>query len=139
VLLKLLAGQIDVVPKKFIHTVEPGKVVQITFDNSAGSMVCFTFCSALHNAHSHYRPITIPCICTVYVLIHFYTMHIRLTSLVQHFFYVIRSAGQKDYNFINPPHRDVVNTGGKGDQVTIRFVKDNVSRIQTQSPQRTNS
>jgi hypothetical protein len=32
------------------------------------------------------------------------------------------------YNFVNPPRRDVVSTGGPTDNVTIRFVTDNVSR-----------
>jgi iron transport multicopper oxidase len=40
-------------------------------------------------------------------------------------FSVIRSAGQSTYNFVNPPRRDVVNTGVKGDNVTIRFTTGN--------------
>jgi iron transport multicopper oxidase len=39
-----------------------------------------------------------------------------------HSFSVIRSAGQTDYNFNNPPRRDVVNLGVPGDNVTIRYV-----------------
>jgi iron transport multicopper oxidase len=42
-----------------------------------------------------------------------------------HNFHVIRSAGSPEYNFINPPIRDVVNIGGSGDNVTVRFVTDN--------------
>jgi iron transport multicopper oxidase len=42
-----------------------------------------------------------------------------------HPFAVIRSAGQADYNFVNPPWRDVVSMGGPGDNVTIRFQTDN--------------
>jgi iron transport multicopper oxidase len=42
---------------------------------------------------------------------------------------VIRSAGQAGYNFINPPRRDVFSTGGTGDNVTVRFVTDNVSHL----------
>jgi hypothetical protein len=45
----------------------------------------------------------------------------------QHQFSVIRSAGQSGYNFVNPPRRDVVNIGDVNDNVTIRFVTDNVS------------
>jgi hypothetical protein len=48
-------------------------------------------------------------------------------SVQQHSFSVIRSAGQQSYNFVNPPRRDVVSTGGANDNVTIRFVTDNVS------------
>nr|VWO94029.1 Laccase (Putative laccase) [Ganoderma boninense] len=43
----------------------------------------------------------------------------------QHTFYVVRSAGQTDYNFANPPQRDVVNVGEVGDNVTIRFTTNN--------------
>nr|VWO94451.1 Laccase-2 (EC (Benzenediol:oxygen oxidoreductase 2) (Diphenol oxidase 2) (Urishiol oxidase 2) [Ganoderma boninense] len=42
-----------------------------------------------------------------------------------HTFYVVRSAGQTDYNFANPPQRDVVNVGEVGDNVTIRFTTNN--------------
>jgi iron transport multicopper oxidase len=42
-----------------------------------------------------------------------------------HSFSVVRSAGQQTYNFVNPPQRDVVNTGQSGDVTTIRFVTDN--------------
>ncbi|KAF7303974.1 Laccase I [Mycena indigotica] len=44
-----------------------------------------------------------------------------------HNFHVIRSAGTTNYNFINPPVRDVVNigTGAAKDNVTIRFATDN--------------
>ncbi|EIN05347.1 laccase [Punctularia strigosozonata HHB-11173 SS5] len=42
-----------------------------------------------------------------------------------HNFDVIRAAGQSDYNFDNPPRRDVVSTGTIGDNVTIRFFTDN--------------
>lgn len=37
----------------------------------------------------------------------------------------MRAAGQSDYNFVNPPRRDVVNLGGASDNVTIRFKTDN--------------
>lgn len=42
-----------------------------------------------------------------------------------HSFSVIRAEGQSDYNFVNPPRRDVVSMGGPGDNVTIRFRTDN--------------
>ncbi|KAF9524417.1 yellow laccase [Crepidotus variabilis] len=42
-----------------------------------------------------------------------------------HAFDVVRSAGSSTYNFANPVKRDVVNTGGAGDNVTIRFKTDN--------------
>ncbi|KAJ3529376.1 hypothetical protein NMY22_g9023 [Coprinellus aureogranulatus] len=42
-----------------------------------------------------------------------------------HAFSVVRSAGSSTYNYNNPPKRDVVNTGGVGDNVTIRFTTDN--------------
>jgi iron transport multicopper oxidase len=42
-----------------------------------------------------------------------------------HVFDVIRSAGMSNYNFVNPPRRDVVSNGIQGDNVTIRFVTDN--------------
>ncbi|KAH9918575.1 laccase [Epithele typhae] len=42
-----------------------------------------------------------------------------------HTFYVVRSAGETDYNFVNPPQRDVVSTGTTGDNVTIRFDTNN--------------
>ena len=40
---------------------------------------------------------------------------------MQHTFSVVRSAGSEAYNYVNPPRRDVVNTGVAGDNVTIRF------------------
>ncbi|THU97492.1 laccase precursor [Dendrothele bispora CBS 962.96] len=42
-----------------------------------------------------------------------------------HTFDVVRSAGMTDYNYINPPRRDVVSIGSAGDNVTIRFKTDN--------------
>ncbi|TFL03315.1 laccase 1 [Pterulicium gracile] len=42
-----------------------------------------------------------------------------------HTFHVVRSAGTSNYNFKNPPIRDVVSAGNSGDRVTIRFVTDN--------------
>ncbi|KIK67868.1 hypothetical protein GYMLUDRAFT_155173 [Collybiopsis luxurians FD-317 M1] len=42
-----------------------------------------------------------------------------------HVFDVVRSAGSSDYNYVNPPRRDVVSTGAAGDNVTIRFTTDN--------------
>ncbi|KAK7442009.1 laccase, multicopper oxidase, benzenediol:oxygen oxidorectuctase [Stygiomarasmius scandens] len=42
-----------------------------------------------------------------------------------HTFDVVRSAGMSTYNYVNPPRRDVVNTGSAGDNVTIRFKTDN--------------
>ncbi|TDL19075.1 laccase [Rickenella mellea] len=42
-----------------------------------------------------------------------------------HTFSVIRSAGSDQYNYANPVRRDVVNIGGSGDNVTIRFTTDN--------------
>ncbi|KAH9936770.1 laccase [Epithele typhae] len=42
-----------------------------------------------------------------------------------HTFHVVRSAGATDYNFVNPPQRDVVSTGTTGDNVTIRFDTNN--------------
>ncbi|KAI0740100.1 laccase [Earliella scabrosa] len=42
-----------------------------------------------------------------------------------HTFYVVRSAGSSDYNYVNPVQRDTVNTGTAGDNVTIRFTTNN--------------
>ncbi|KAI0689487.1 laccase LCC3-3 [Cerioporus squamosus] len=42
-----------------------------------------------------------------------------------HVFSVVRSAGSSEYNYVNPPRRDVVNTSTAGDNVTIRFTTDN--------------
>ncbi|TFK22618.1 laccase 9 [Coprinopsis marcescibilis] len=42
-----------------------------------------------------------------------------------HAFSVVRSAGSSATNFVNPVRRDVVNIGGTGDNVTIRFTTDN--------------
>ncbi|KAK7045357.1 hypothetical protein VNI00_007606 [Paramarasmius palmivorus] len=42
-----------------------------------------------------------------------------------HAFDVIRSAGSSEYNYANPVRRDVVSTGIRGDNVTIRFRTDN--------------
>ncbi|KAF5390698.1 hypothetical protein D9757_002571 [Collybiopsis confluens] len=42
-----------------------------------------------------------------------------------HTFDVVRSAGSSEYNYVNPPRRDVVSTGAAGDNVTIRFTTDN--------------
>nr|AYO51536.1 laccase [Lignosus rhinocerotis] len=42
-----------------------------------------------------------------------------------HTFYVVRSAGSTDYNYVNPPQRDTVSTGTAGDNVTIRFTTNN--------------
>ncbi|CAA7265189.1 unnamed protein product [Cyclocybe aegerita] len=42
-----------------------------------------------------------------------------------HTFDVVRSAGSSVYNYANPIKRDVVNIGGAGDNVTIRFATDN--------------
>ncbi|KAJ7572591.1 Cupredoxin [Mycena floridula] len=45
-----------------------------------------------------------------------------------HTFDVVRGAGSTDYNFVNPPRRDVVSIGNDGDNVTIRFTTDNPGR-----------
>ncbi len=50
---------------------------------------------------------------------------IALTDFVQHTFYVVRSAGSTEYNYVNPPQRDTVSTGAAGDNVTIRFTTNN--------------
>ncbi|KAJ7171277.1 yellow laccase [Mycena filopes] len=43
-----------------------------------------------------------------------------------HNFFVVRSAGNSSYNFVNPVIRDVVNTGvSADDNTTFRFVTDN--------------
>lgn len=42
-----------------------------------------------------------------------------------HTFDVVRVAGQSDYNYVNPPRRDVVSIGTASDNVTIRFTTDN--------------
>nr|AAR00925.1 laccase [Trametes sp. C30] len=42
-----------------------------------------------------------------------------------HTFYVVRSAGSTEYNYVNPPQRDTVSTGTDGDNVTIRFTTNN--------------
>ncbi|PPQ84190.1 hypothetical protein CVT24_001893 [Panaeolus cyanescens] len=42
-----------------------------------------------------------------------------------HTFDVVRVAGSSQYNYVNPPKRDVVNIGAAGDNVTIRFTTDN--------------
>ncbi|PPR05198.1 hypothetical protein CVT24_010298 [Panaeolus cyanescens] len=42
-----------------------------------------------------------------------------------HAFDVIRVAGSSEYNFVDPPKRDVVNIGKLGDNVTIRFKTNN--------------
>ncbi|KAF8263781.1 laccase [Lactarius quietus] len=42
-----------------------------------------------------------------------------------HAFWVVRSAGNSNYNFVDPVVRDVVSTGNTGDNVTIRFFTDN--------------
>jgi iron transport multicopper oxidase len=42
-----------------------------------------------------------------------------------HNFDVVRSAGSTEYNYVNPPRRDVVSTGAATDNVTIRFTTDN--------------
>jgi len=42
-----------------------------------------------------------------------------------HAFYVVRSAGNSSYNFVDPIIRDVVSIGDSSDNVTIRFFTDN--------------
>ncbi|OCB91779.1 laccase [Sanghuangporus baumii] len=42
-----------------------------------------------------------------------------------HNFDVVRVAGSDTYNYANPVRRDVVSIGGRGDNVTFRFVTDN--------------
>ncbi|KAI0326254.1 TvLac7 [Cubamyces sp. BRFM 1775] len=42
-----------------------------------------------------------------------------------HAFYVVRSAGSEEYNYVNPVQRDTVSIGSAGDNVTIRFRTDN--------------
>ncbi|EJD00073.1 Cu-oxidase-domain-containing protein [Fomitiporia mediterranea MF3/22] len=42
-----------------------------------------------------------------------------------HNFDVVRVAGSDEYNYVNPPRRDVVNIGVATDNVTIRFTTDN--------------
>ncbi|KAJ8073174.1 laccase, multicopper oxidase, benzenediol:oxygen oxidorectuctase [Marasmius tenuissimus] len=42
-----------------------------------------------------------------------------------HAFDVVRVAGSKEYNYTNPVHRDVVNSGKGGDNVTFRFRTNN--------------
>ncbi|KIK54008.1 hypothetical protein GYMLUDRAFT_49075 [Collybiopsis luxurians FD-317 M1] len=48
-----------------------------------------------------------------------------------HTFDVIRSAGSTSANYVNPPRRDVVSTGGATDNVTIRFRTDNPGPLYT--------
>ncbi|CAK5281161.1 unnamed protein product [Mycena citricolor] len=72
---------------------------------------------------------------TVYTLPHFASVELTLAGgviggghpfhLHGHTFDVIRSAGSSAYNYVNPARRDVVNIGGTGDNVTIRFFTDN--------------
>ncbi|KAH7881940.1 laccase [Phlebopus sp. FC_14] len=42
-----------------------------------------------------------------------------------HRFDVVRSAGTREYNYLNPVRRDTMNSGTPTDNVTIRFVTDN--------------
>ena len=42
-----------------------------------------------------------------------------------HAFWVVRSAGNSSYNFVDPIVRDVVSIGDSTDNVTIRFFTDN--------------
>ena len=42
-----------------------------------------------------------------------------------HTFWVVRSAGNASYNFLDPLVRDVVSIGNTGDNVTLRFSTDN--------------
>ncbi|KIJ21226.1 laccase [Paxillus involutus ATCC 200175] len=42
-----------------------------------------------------------------------------------HSFYVVRSAGSTQYNYVNPVQRDTVNSGFLTDNVTIRFETNN--------------
>ncbi|KAH9893587.1 TvLac6 [Cubamyces lactineus] len=42
-----------------------------------------------------------------------------------HSFYVVRSAGSEEHNYVNPVLRDTVSIGSAGDNVTIRFRTDN--------------
>ncbi|KAF9224262.1 laccase [Gyrodon lividus] len=42
-----------------------------------------------------------------------------------HKFYVVRSAGTAEYNYVNPVCRDTVSSGTVSDNVTIRFTTDN--------------
>ncbi|KAI0312942.1 laccase [Amylostereum chailletii] len=42
-----------------------------------------------------------------------------------HNFWVVRSAGNSTYNYVDPIVRDVVSTGTTGDEVTFRFTTDN--------------
>ncbi|CAK5282949.1 unnamed protein product [Mycena citricolor] len=72
---------------------------------------------------------------SVYTLPHFASVEVTLAGgvvvgghpfhLHGHAFDVIRSAGSTTYNYVNPARRDVVNIGGAGDNVTIRFFTDN--------------
>jgi len=45
--------------------------------------------------------------------------------MMQQTFDVVRSAGNSTYNYVNPVRRDVVSTGGVGDNVTFRFITSN--------------
>ncbi|KAJ4473035.1 laccase 1 [Lentinula aciculospora] len=50
-----------------------------------------------------------------------------------HTFDVVRSAGSTNYNYVNPPRRDVVSTGAATDNVTIRFTTDNAGPCEVPS------
>jgi iron transport multicopper oxidase len=54
------------------------------------------------------------------LIIHKHPIHLHGHSI-----HVVRSAGNVIYNFFDPVIRDVVDIGGAGDLVTIRFYTDN--------------
>jgi hypothetical protein len=44
---------------------------------------------------------------------------------IQHAFDVVQSGGTSGFNYLNPVRRDVVSSGGQGQQMVIRWVTDN--------------
>jgi iron transport multicopper oxidase len=108
VLLQILSGAKsaqELVPAGSIYGLTRGDVVELTIPaGAAGGPVSL-------------NPIML------FKLLKFCRQH--AVHLHGHTFYVVRSAGNSTYNWVDPILRDVVSIGSAGDEVTIRFVADN--------------
>jgi iron transport multicopper oxidase len=52
-------------------------------------------------------------------------MHLAGADDHQHSFDVVQSGGSTTFNYVNPVRRDVVSSGGRGQQMVIRWTTDN--------------
>lgn len=110
VLLQILNGRRpeELIPAGSIYQLPPNKVIELNIPGGSPASpvrdgLAYSCCSYSQSLFTNQHPI----------------------HLHGHAFSVVRSAGSDVYNYNNPVRRDVVNAGGGGDNVTIRFQTDN--------------